>query len=87
MQKKMEDKKMTERMNLNMEDLAMAAGGTVVRENGECVMGKIERKHVHNNVQIGEEWISPPGGVYYRYQYRCTTCGEESYGEWVNIME
>ncbi len=77
---------MTERMNLNMEDLTMVAGGTVVRETGECVMGEIERKHVHNNVEIGEEWISPPGGVCYRVIYRCTNCGEETYGEWVDIM-
>jgi hypothetical protein len=32
-----------------------------VREQGECVMGKVERKHVHNDVQVSEEWISPPG--------------------------
>ena len=75
------------RMNLNMEDLEMVNGGTVVREQGECVMGKVERKHVHNDVQVSEEWISPPGGVYYRILYRCTQCGEEHYGDWVNIME
>ena len=28
-------------MNLNMEDLEMVNGGTVVREQGECVMAKL----------------------------------------------
>lgn len=77
---------MTKRMNLNMEDLGMVAGGTVVRENGECVMGQIEKVHVHNYHKIDEQWCSPPGGVYCRDHMKCDECGDDYWTDWINLL-
>ena len=75
------------RMDLNMEDLAMVSGGTVVRETGGCVMGQIEKQHVHHYIKIGENWISPPGGVYVSYHLQCTECGHDYWSEYENMLK
>ena len=83
----MEENIMTKKINLNMEDLGMVAGGTVVRENGECVIGQIEKVHVHKYHKIEEEWVSPPGGVYSREHMHCDECGDDYWTDWVNHLE
>ena len=77
---------MTNRMNLNMDDLAMVCGGTVVKEKGDCVMGKIEKQHVHHYTQIGEDWISPPGFFGVSYHLQCTECGHDYWTEYEDML-
>ena len=56
---------MTERMNLNMADLETVTGGAIYNPDQRYCWE-------HNYVQIGEDWISPPGGVYVSKHFQCT---------------
>lgn len=70
---------MTERMNLNMADLETVTGGAIYNPDQRYCWE-------HNYVQIGEDWISPPGGVYVSKHLQCTDCGHDYWTEYENML-